>query len=429
MKFEISKEDSDYMYTLVERIVNEVGPRMPCSFQEAKGANILKAEFEKSCDEVVLESFNCHPKAFLGWIKLIVIIVPLSMLFYLLQQIATEGLWLVFLSIISFFLVVFSILIMWEEFFNYREFIDRLFREKSSQNVIGKFKAQQKEAEKIIIFSSHIDSALQFNLLKVLKWGFIPLAFGAILIILIWLILSTINLVLMLIGFIELKSTFYLVTVLLISFGAPCFVSLFFFVPLGEKGNVVPGAVDNLSSCSVLVGIGKYLNLHRDLVPEDTEIRLISFGCEESGLRGAFRYVKAHLEELEGFNTMVFNMDGLETPNQFLVIEYEPTTRTKHSEIVVNKILRAAEMNDINAKKFGAGKVEKTIGRLSGGSDAAAFSKAGIKAGFLNSADWKTRSSYYHQSKDTPDKIQKGTLENALRICLTFISNEKNVID
>ena len=86
MNFDVSKEDSDYMYNLVERIVHEVGPRMPCSLQEAEGANILKVELGKCCDEVVLESFKCHPKAFLGWIKIIVIMVPLSMLFYLLQQ-------------------------------------------------------------------------------------------------------------------------------------------------------------------------------------------------------------------------------------------------------------------------------------------------------------------------------------------------------
>jgi Zn-dependent M28 family amino/carboxypeptidase len=136
--------------------------------------------------------------------------------------------------------------------------------------------------------------------------------------------------------------------------------------------------------------------------------------------------VATHLDELKRYDAILFNMDGLETPDNFLVIEYEPTTRTKHSEEVVQKMLKAADMVCVNAKKFGAGKLEKTLGRLSGGSDAATFSKANIKAGFLNSADWKTRSSYYHQSNDTPDKIRIGTLENALRVCIAFILNEKN---
>ena len=425
MNIEISKEDSDYMYSLVQRIVDEIGPRMPCSSQEAEGADVIKKELEKTCDDVVLETFECHPKAFLGWIKLIVIMVPFSMILYLLMQLTSEITWLIMIPIISFILVFLPILITWEEFFNYKEFIDLFFKKRSSQNVVGKFKPKG-ELKKIILFSSHIDSALQFSLLKWLRWGFIPLAFGAIIIMLIWLILSAISLILMIIGLIGLKSIFSFAAFWMLIIGSPCFVSLFFFVPLGEKGNVVPGAVDNLSSCSVIVGLGRYLKNHRDIIPENTEIRLISFGCEESGLRGSYRYVESHLDELKKHDAMLFNMDGLETPDTFLVIEYEPTTRTKHSEEIVQKILKAAEMVDVNAKKFGAGKLEKTLGKLSGGSDAAPFSKANIKAGFLNSADWKTRSSYYHQSTDTPDKIRKGTLENALRICITFIINEKN---
>ena len=421
---EILKEESDYMYNLVQRIVDEVGPRMPCSSQEAEGANIIKNELEKSCDEVVLEPFECHPKAFLGWIKMIVIMTPISIILNLFMIFVSELILLTILAAISFTLVLLSLWTMWEEFFNYKEFIDVIFRKKSSQNVVGKFKSKGGK-KKIIIFSSHIDSALQFNLLKILKWGFIPIAFVGIIIIMVWLVLSAISLSLIVIGFIELKAIFFSTAIWLLIVGGPCFVSLFFFVPMGKKGNVVPGSVDNLSSCSVIVGLGRYLKTHRDIIPASTEIRLVSFGCEESGLRGSYRYVAAHLEELKKFDAILFNMDGLETPDKFAVIEYEPTTRTRHSEEIVQKIIKAAEMNGIIAKKFGAGKLEKTVGRLSGGSDAAAFSKSKIKAAFLNSADWKTRSSYYHQSTDTPDRIKRGTLENALSICISFISNEK----
>jgi Zn-dependent M28 family amino/carboxypeptidase len=209
--------------------------------------------------------------------------------------------------------------------------------------------------------------------------------------------------------------------------GSPFFIALYFFVPIGDRGNVVPGAVDNLSGCAVLVGISRYLKNDGDLIPKDSEIRLIAFGCEEAGLRGAYRYVSSHLDELTKYETYVLNLDGLETPDKFHVIEYEPTTRTWHSQEMVNKILKAAKDANIDVKRLGSGKLEKTLGRLSGGSDAATFSKAGIKATFLNSADWKTRSSYYHQSEDTLDKIQNGTLENALKICLNFIKNEQLV--
>ena len=425
MKIEISKEDADYMYDLVKRVVNDVGPRMPCSPQELEGSNIIKEELSKTCDDTRVESFECHPKAFLGWIKLIIIMVSISMVLYLVMSSLLNMFWLIFLSIFIVFLTIFSIIIMWEEFFNYKEFIDPLFRKKSSQNVIGKF-CSKGELKQIIIFSSHIDSALQFNLLKWLKWGFLILAFGGIIIILVWLILSVINLVLMISGLVIFRTLFFNVAIWLLIIGSPCFIGLFLFVPFGDKGNVVPGAVDNLSSCSVIVGLGRYLKQNIEIIPDNTEIRLISFGCEECGLRGAFRYVEDHLEELRKYDAILVNMDGLETTDKFAIIEYEPTTRTKHSPEVVNKLIEATKTVNIPAKRFGAGKLEKTLGRLSGGSDAAAFSKARIKAGFINSADWKTRSSYYHQSTDTPDKIQPGTLESALKICIAFIVNHKN---
>ena len=426
MKIEISKEDSKYLYNFVQQIISEVGPRMPCSLQEAKAAEIIKNELEKSCDEVSVEDFSCHPKAFLGWIKIGMILVVISLLLYFLNPLLTDYIWLLIIAIISFLLILLPFLIMWEEFFNYKEFIDILFRKKSSQNVIGKFKPEG-EINKIIIFSSHMDSAIEFKLLKLLGWKFIPIIFGGIIIMLMWLVLSFLHLIFILIGLITLKAIFLNVMIWILIIGSPCVIGLYFFVPLGDKGNVVPGAVDNLSSCSVVQGIGRYLKKHRDIIPDNTEIRLISFGCEEAGLRGAYRYVAAHLEELKKNNAYVINMDGLEAPDHFKIIEFEPTTRTWHSEEVIQKLLKATELVGVKAKRFGAGKLEKTLGRLSGGSDAAAFSKAGIKAGFLNSAHWKTRSRYYHQSTDTFDKIIPGTLEQALRVCIAFLMNEKNI--
>ena len=111
MQVEISKEEANYMYGIVEKIINEVGPRMPCSPQEAKGAEIIKEELAKSCDETELESFTCHPKAFLGWIKLDCIIVFVSMLLYIFMQFSTNLIILQVLAITSFVLVVIALII------------------------------------------------------------------------------------------------------------------------------------------------------------------------------------------------------------------------------------------------------------------------------------------------------------------------------
>ncbi|MFW9826857.1 MAG: M28 family metallopeptidase [Candidatus Thorarchaeota archaeon] len=423
MNIDVSKEDSEYMYNFIQRVINEVGPRMSCSPQEAGAAKIIKNELEKSCDQVEMENFTCHPKAFLGWIKLDMIMILISILLYFLNLVLIDFFWLTIVAIVSFLLISIPFIIMWEEFFNYREFIDPLFRKMSSQNVIGKFKPTE-EVKKVVIFSSHMDTAVEFKLMKLLGWKFIPIAFIVIIIMLIWLVLSFLNLSFILIGFYNLKTLFITTMIWTLIIGSPFIILLYFFVPLGDKGNLVPGACDNLSSCAVIQAIGRYLKNNRKIIPPNTEIRLISFGCEEVGLRGAYRYVQAHNKELNEFDAMVVNIDGLEKPDHFHIIEFEPTTRTWHSELVIKKLLKAAEDADIKAERLGSGRLEKTLGRLSGGSDAAAFSKAGIKAAFINAADWKNRSSYYHQSGDTLDKIEKGTLENAFKICITFILNE-----
>lgn len=428
MNINISEEDSKYMYEFVQKVIEEIGPRMSCSSQEEAAAEFIKNELEKSCDQVFMEEFTCHPKAFLGWIKLDMFMIVISILLYFISQIFTEQFWLLLIAIISFLFVFLTFLIMWEEFFNYREFIDPLFRKKSSQNVIGNFKSKG-ELKKIIIFSSHMDTATEFKLMKLLGWKFIPIAFGVIFLMIFWMVLSFFHLTFILIGFISLKAIFLNLMIWVLIIGSPFIILLYFFVPLGDKGNVVPGAVDNLSSCSIIQGLGRYLNKNRELIPPNTEIRLISFGCEEVGLRGAYRYVEAHHEELKKFNAELINMDGLEKSDHIYIVEFEPTTRTWHSEEIIQKLTKAAKSLNINAKIIGAGRLEKALGRLSGGSDAAAFSKASIKAGFINAADWKNRSSYYHQSGDTIDKIEKGTLEAVLKICLAFLINERDSLD
>ena len=171
MEIEISEEDSKYMYGFIEKIINECGPRMPCSIQEQKAAQIIKREFNDLCEDSQIEVFTCHPRAFLGFIKVIVFLALLSFLLFFLSLQGNLSLTGQIIIISSFSLIIIADLILWNEFFNYREFIDPFFKKKESQNVIGTFKSKG-ELKKVLIFSGHHDSALQFNLLKYLKIGY-----------------------------------------------------------------------------------------------------------------------------------------------------------------------------------------------------------------------------------------------------------------
>ncbi|MFX1387892.1 MAG: M28 family peptidase, partial [Promethearchaeota archaeon] len=328
---ELFEKDADYMYNIIQKIIDECGPRMPCSPQEAKAAEIIKNELEQTCDDVAIEPFTCHPRAALGWIRISLSLVLLSFTSFLLIQLFLGSYWVYLLSIISSFLAFLAILIAWEEFFSYKEFIDPLFKKRESQNVIGKIKPEG-EIKKILIFSGHHDSALQFNLLRYLKYGYMIIIFLALGILVFWFFSSLLFVILSIFTFIfniySLYGKFFNLVIWLLIIGAIPIISLYFFVSPGEKANKVPGAVDNLSAIAIILGLGRYLQSHKELIPKNTEIRLISFGSEEAFLRGAYRYVEAHLEELKKYDAECINLESIQGTDYLTFSDKEPTTRT-----------------------------------------------------------------------------------------------------
>lgn len=429
MKIDIPQDDAQYMYDVIQKVIDEAGCRMPCSPQEAKGAEVIKKEMEATCDEVAIEPFTCHPRAFLGWIRIVILFVLLSFSSFYLTQVFNDRFLNLVLMMMGVAFNLLGFLIAWKEFFNYDEFIDPLFKKKSSQNVVGKIKPEG-VVKKVIVFSGHHDSALQFNLLRYLKVGYAIILFLGLAILFIWIICSIIILFFVWTVFpsgASIDTSFFngFVNWLLI-IGAVPLIALLFFVTPGEKANKVPGAVDNLSAVAVALGVGRYLKTNKQLIPKNTEIRLISFGCEEAGLRGAYRYAAAHKTELKKLNAEIFNMDGIQSAKTITVVEYEPTTRTKHSKEVVDKMLKAAETAEIKAKTLGTNFAEKLAGQISGGTDATAFSKAGIKAANISAMEIRKFVKFYHQPWDKLDMIDRGSLENVLSICIGYLMNESD---
>jgi len=247
--------------------------------------------------------------------------------------------------------------------------------------------------------------------------------FLGLIVIILWLLISVVVMLLILINLFFFEF-FFLFALILFLIGLPAFIGLFCFVSFGEKANKVPGAVDNLSAVAIVLAIGKILKQNKEIVPANTEIRLISFGCEEAGLRGAFRYVDKHFNELKKIEVECINVDAIQSKDNISIIDFEPSTRTKHSEIVVEKIRNAAKSSQIKVKASalgGSNSFEKIFGQITGGTDATAFSKAGIKAANISAMDLKKMLKFYHQPTDTLDKIEKESLERVLKICIAYI--------
>ncbi|MCK4384497.1 MAG: M28 family peptidase, partial [Candidatus Lokiarchaeota archaeon] len=97
------------------------------------------------------------------------------------------------------------------------------------------------------------------------------------------------------------------------------------------------------------------------------------------------------------------------------------------SDVMVRKLKEAAKNANIKVNESalgGSGKIEKIIGQITGGTDATAFSKAGIKALNISAMDIKEMLQFYHQPTDTIDKIGPGSLEAVLKLCIAYVTNE-----
>ncbi|MDX1799031.1 MAG: hypothetical protein R3255_10315, partial [Candidatus Lokiarchaeia archaeon] len=92
------------MYKIVQEIIDECGPRMPGSPQEAKSAEFIKNELEKTCDEVHIEPFTFHPRAALGWIRIALVLVLSSFCLFFLIRMFLYSNWMFIFSVLAAFL-------------------------------------------------------------------------------------------------------------------------------------------------------------------------------------------------------------------------------------------------------------------------------------------------------------------------------------
>ena len=76
-----SDENSDYMYNIIKDILEEVGPRAPCSAEERKASEMMAKELEDKCDNVEIEDFQIYPRALHGWVNRILDILITTLKF------------------------------------------------------------------------------------------------------------------------------------------------------------------------------------------------------------------------------------------------------------------------------------------------------------------------------------------------------------
>ena len=411
----ISNNDAHYALDIVKTICAEVGPGLPGSSQERERAEIIKRELEThlGAENVVVEEFTLAPGAFLGSL-------PLSALFMLMAALLniflgrfpeiSPGL----IAFAAWVLSILSILLVIVEFIFSFEFVDPFFQKKQSINVVGTLRRPgTQNVKRVLILSGHHDSALENIWIHFLGYGFMVFS-------VIWMIgyitlfaMNTIQLTGTIVVNDDIVSMGTLGWGLLIFPIMPSAIYALFCNRGRKNGGIVPGAMDNLSACALVVAMCRFLVRNPAYIPADTEIRFITFGSEEAGLRGSRRYAARHKDELKQLDARLLNYEMVAHP-EITILTSDVNGAVKNSPELVKSVVAAAERAGVpyqaKSASFGVG------------SDSAPFSRTGLKA--LTLLPFKSPQqlvAFYHQRRDTPEVLTIEPLFNVLKLTLEWV--------
>lgn len=391
-----SEKYTDYMFNLIKKVVDEIGPREPCSDAEKKLADVMAEEWRPICDRVDVEPFTCSPTAFLGFLPFTVLFYIASLAFYWVFPPAALLLVLVGVSLFIF------------EFVRYVEYVDFLYPKKESLNVAGIIRPTG-EVRRRVIVSGHMDSAYEFTLWYFLKKAAIPV------------MITGVVAAFILLGACAGKTYAYFTggadALIFNILGYAC-IALYPIMGLNfffHTYTPVPGAMDDMAGVAVAAGLGKYLHDAKSdgsFFPKNTEVVLLGAGCEEAGLRGAKRYAKRHLKEMKDIPTSAIFFDGIYDERFLTVINWEICPGARHSAKLVKMAREVAA-----ERKW---PMKNSVIPL-GASDAAAFSRAGVPSVCILCQDNTRLVENYHTRHDTVDYIRPQSLAVSLQLAIDML--------
>jgi len=436
----ITDKDAHYAFDIVKTICTEVGPGLPGSSQERERAGMIKKELEShlGVENVVVEEFTLAPGAFLnpypGLFLLIAALLNISI-----GRFTGVSPWLTAIAALAFSILSPSLFIL--EFFLGLELVDPFFKKKQSVNVIGALrKPGTKNVKRLLILSGHHDSAPENTWLGFLGYvnrrliqsghrdsarentrlrflGYVYYIFSATFFIgfITMLAMSFIQLTGMITGNTAIVRIGTLGWALLVYPIVPSITYALFSIRGRKNGGNVPGAADNLSASALAVAMCRFLVQNPSYIPAGTEIRFVSFGGEEAGLRGSRRYVERHLDELKGLDARLLNFETVAHP-EIAILTSDVNGTVKNSAEMVKNVVAAAERAGVPYKVNSAS--------LGVGTDAAPFSQAGLKATTL--LPFKVPQqlvAFYHQKRDTPEILAIEPLLNVLKLTFEWVHN------
>jgi len=386
----------------IQDICEKIGPRAPCSEQEAECATYIENHFKSYTEYTGIEKFYCHPGSYRAAFR-----IPMINL-----MIATLSYWIYFyypnivFLLICFGLMFFSVLVIQTNLIRNIEFIDPIFKKQESTNVYARFKPKE-IPKRIVVIGGHHDSNWEFPILK--KWPKFFTGFMSLPIILSFLMVGVYILKLIL-YFFSIPYLFFSQLDLVVLIIQTCSFPILIFTAINcVSRDPVMGADDNLTSTAIIFEIAKFLKQGEGL--KNTEIWLVSHGCEEIGDRGSKRFSKKYLGELR--DAYVINVDMVGGKDSELKVDVGEV----RSIVELSK-----ELGDELSKIATELNIPHNVGNVMFFTDSMAYSRNGIKACSLVGSSKKGFATHYHTLNDTIDKLDFNNIWNCYRILIEFIN-------
>jgi len=174
----------------------------------------------------------------------------------------------------------------------------------------------------------------------------------------------------------------------------------------------VLGISDNVIGLSVALAFAKYLRDHEneEVFPKNTQVKIVTFGAEEVGLRGSKNYIREHVGEISQYETVALNFHLVSCKN-LLLIKKEKSLRIMHSMEVIEDLTKHADIEnkmDLFDLPFG-------------GTSAVNFSKNKIKAVTISNKHIYRFIDKYGTQEDILNKIDDEPFSDLLSLLINYL--------
>ncbi|MCC6583281.1 MAG: M20/M25/M40 family metallo-hydrolase [Chitinophagales bacterium] len=372
------------MINFIQDIITRFGGRYFGSEQE-KNAQYYTADIlKKYCDKVEVEEFQSPLEAHFQALKIFCVVYIVVLVFFKID------------IRIAAVLGILNTILFLGHFVTYRHWLDFLFPNKPSWNVIGDVEPLE-TATSTIIIAGHMDSVKEF------KWWYRLKQTGAVLSVIAGIQISLLGLYALLAVFITAIWFSYIWWLFLLL--TP--VLIVFYDMHGKE--VVDGASDNLSGVAVAVEMAKVFSVNK---LKNTRVRVISFGSEEAALRGSFAYAKKHKQQLLDEKAFLFNLDSMKDLEHLTVVSSEINTLVFYNNDYLQLVENAFKATNTAYKKLPLGV---------GATDASAFHIHGLPAIAVIGMDSEHLDPTYHTRLDKIECLNPETMEAMKRVLVNFI--------